>query len=337
MLWDEYVIYFTHKAVQANYSPKDIDYCLKYAKNIYDRGFPIIFDLKHFSLITGCDQHYLYAATNVKNSFYRYYSIPKRNGGLRPIAEPLPDLKRVQRWIVNNILSRMAPHPTSTAFHPNCNIINNATPHLCKRMVLSLDVENFFNNITYKKVYEVFMQTGYDKPIVTSLSNLCTLDDVLPQGAPTSPYLSNLVCLPIDKRLCSFANKFGVNYTRYADDVTFSGVFHPGKFVRFTDKVLHEYGLSLNDNKTRLMERHQAQEVTGIVVNAKLQVKREIRRGIRQAGYYINKYGFDNHMAKINITKANYVSHLLGIASHILNVCPTDRDALFIKEIFKTK
>lgn len=159
------------------------------------------------------------------------------------------------------------------------------------------------------------------------LTQLCTLNGNLPQGAPTSPTLSNLLSFRIDRRLSGYALKNRIRYTRYADDLTFSGDFDTASIIRLTRKVLRDEGLELNEKKTRLMKRHNRQEVTGIIVNEKMQAFRSIRRKVRQDIYYIEKYGLDSHMTTTNKKRANYVNHLRGIANFILFVNPNDKNA----------
>jgi RNA-directed DNA polymerase len=199
-------------------------------------------------------------------------------------------------------------------------------------MVLSLDIKDFFPSIKSHRVYGFFKKIGYAKPVSVMLTELCTLNGSLPQGAPTSPCLSNLLSFHLDKRLAGFAIRNNIRYTRYADDLTFSGDFEPGSVIRLVRKILNDDGLALNDDKTRLMQRHNRQEVTGIVVNDKMQAPRLTRRKLRQAIYYIEKFGIDSHMEFTKNEKANYDKHLYGIANFILFVNKND---IFAKKVRK--
>jgi RNA-directed DNA polymerase len=136
-----------------------------------------------------------------------------------------------------------------------------------------------------------------------------------------------LVSLRIDHRLSGYALKNRIRYTRYADDLTFSGEIDVGALINLVIKVLADEGLSLNVKKTRLMLEHNRQEVTGIVVNEKMQAPREVRTKLRQAIYYIEKYGMDSHMEFTSESRANYLNHLRGIANFILFVNPKDTHA----------
>ncbi len=327
MQWEIYKRKFTHKAKSARFDEGYIERCLNYAENLHKQGVPIIYDIEHFSHLVGYDVSYLLRASNAQARFYRHFTIPKKNNTERSISEPLPSLKEVQRWILDNILDKLALSRFAKGFVKNRNIKENARFHRKQRYVLSLDIKNFFPSIKYKQVFHLFSSIGYCESVSTLLSNLCTLDNSLPQGAPTSPAISNLVCRRVDSRLSGFALKNKIRYTRYADDITFSGDFDPGRILRFTSKVLSESKFTVNKTKTRLMEQHQRQEVTGIVVNSKMQAPRELRKKLRQQIYYIKEFGLESHLKATNNKRANYLSHLKGLAGFVLFINNKDSDA----------
>jgi RNA-directed DNA polymerase len=173
-------------------------------------------------------------------------------------------------------------------------------------------------------VFGVFLNLGYSTAVANMLTRLCTLKSSLPQGAPTSPALSNILMRRVDSRIAGFTRNKGIFYTRYADDMTFSGDFPPGMIIKFVQKVLHDENLEINQNKTRTRRPGQQQKVTGIIVNKKMQAPRSTRRELRQKMYYINKYGFDSHLRQTENSKANHIRHLLGVANFILSVNPKD-------------
>ena len=149
------------------------------------------------------------------------------------------------------------------------SIKENARFHKRQEILLSLDVKKFFDSITSDKVYKVFSSLGYQEDIVVMLTNLCCLNGCLPQGAPTSPIISNIILKKFDDEVGKFTNEKKIRYTRYADDMTFSGDFNPGQIISFVKNRLYELGLKLNEEKTRTRKKSQRQEVTGIVVNEK--------------------------------------------------------------------
>ena len=158
------------------------------------------------------------------------------------------------------------------------SIKENARFHKRQEILLSLDVKKFFDSITSDKVYKVFSSLGYQEDIVVMLTNLCCLNGCLPQGAPTSPIISNIILKKFDDEVGKFTNEKKIRYTRYADDMTFSGDFNPGQIISFVKNRLYELGLKLNEEKTRTRKKSQRQEVTGIVVNEKMQLPKSVRR-----------------------------------------------------------
>lgn len=328
MDWKEYTKAFRRQARSQGLTQEDIQICLGYAKRLADKDLPIIYDQRHLSYLVGYEHAYLDAAANAPDNFYRKYWIPKKSGGRRKITEPLPSLKEIQRWILDNILYRLEPSKYAKAFVPGRSIKSNARFHRNQPMVLSLDIKDFFPSTNAAKVFGLYRSLGYSKPVVTMLTGLCCYEGALPQGAPTSPVLSNLLARRIDARLSGFALKHVIRYTRYADDMTFSGVFQPGQLISLVRRVLKDDGYRLNEKKTRLMHQHQRQETTGVVVNQKMQAPREYRRELRQAYFYIRRHGLASHAAHKGISHNNYAEHLIGRANYVLSLNRTDRDAL---------
>jgi RNA-directed DNA polymerase len=323
----DYKIKFTKQARRSGYSENEICDFLEYAENLLSKGLPIIFDHNHFAGLVGYHPQYLYGASNSPKKYYRVFHIDKKNGEKRRISEPLPSLKEIQQWIMKAILYKCNFSDYAKAFIRKSSIRKNAKFHKKQNKVLSIDIRNFFESISSYKVYVFFNRLGYSTQVSGLITNLCCLDDSLPQGAPTSPALSNLIFLRADARIAGFTRKYGIRYTRYADDLSFSGEFNVGMVIKFVESVLEDEGLKINSKKTRLMHRHQRQEVTGVIVNNKMQAPREIRRKLRQEVYYIEKYGLPSHLDKTKNYRANYIKHLLGIANYITFINPKDTEA----------
>ena len=322
--WERYCKEFKNEAY---YKGKDEEYCgrwLEYAKKLHENNVPIIYNQEHLCLLLGYQKEYVYAASNSANNFYRNYEIPKKNGGKRKISEPLPSLKEIQRWILDNILTSMQVSVYAKAYINHKSIKDNAKFHKKQKIVLSLDVENFFENITADKVYDVFLSVGYRMDVAVMLTKLCCLEDCLPQGAPTSPMLSNIIMKEFDNVVAKYTGNKKIRYTRYADDMTFSGDFNPGQIISFIKKELNRLGLKLNEGKIRTRCIWQRQEVTGIVVNEKMQLPKVTRKKIRQEMYYIKKFGLESHMEHCNIKKENYIYHLRGKIQYALFINPYD-------------
>lgn len=327
MKWAEYANSFSTTARQNGYPENEIEGYLKYANQLYSRKLPIIYDQTHFCLLVGYKEEFIFKVSNSQKHFYRSFKIPKKSHGFREISEPLPSLKEMQNWILHQILDNCKTSSYAKAYVKGRSIKENAKFHLNQQVLLTLDIENFFGSIKFQRILEFYLSLGYSKPVSVLLSNLCCLNGSLPQGAPTSASLSNLILLSFDKDVSSFCKDHDIHYTRYADDMTFSGNFSPSLIIKFVKEQLLTLHLHLNQEKIRVRKPHQCQEVTGIVVNNKLQVPRNIRRKLRQDVYYISKYGLASHLERKEISKANNIFHLMGIANFILFVNPLDEEA----------
>lgn len=238
-----------------------------------------------------------------KVAHYKRFSIPKKTGGLRTVSAPMPRLKRAQYWLLENILAKLEPHEAAHGFRPGRSILTNAAPHTNKAVVINLDLKDFFPGIGYKRVKGLFASFGYSEAEAAIFALLGTEADrsalqldgevwhiadsarALPQGAPTSPAITNLLCRKLDRRLAGAARKYGFAYTRYADDLTFSAATYDKpaldrlmKTIRF---VVREEGFTVNEDKTRVMRKGRRQEVTGLTVNDGISVSRKERRKFR--------------------------------------------------------
>lgn len=249
---------------------------------------------------------------------YKTFTIPKKSGGVRIIEAPDSELKLRQRWIKENILEKLSCSNYAKGFRKGNSIVDNAVTHVGKELVISIDLQDFFPTIKYCDVYRLFKYIGYNNQVSHLLTKICTnQNNVLPQGSPASPYISNLVLLKLDKRLSSLAEKLQCSYTRYADDITFSGNKNRSSIINLVQSIIEDEGFTINKDKLRYEYWYQKQEVTGLVVNKKLSVPKSITNEIQNAIYYCKKYGVENHMQKIGCNKSFYKEHLYGIAYFI--------------------
>lgn len=299
---------------------------LDYAKKLFNQNLPIISSPEHLSLLIGIEYQYLCNMAYASNRFYRHFSIPKKNGSTRPIDEPLPDLKHVQSWILNNILEKCPVSVYAKAYVKGRTLKSNAKFHKAQKVVVTMDIKNFFPSISLNAVIEIFDKLGYFHNLSCFLAHLCCLNNSLPQGAPTSPYLSNLRMIPIDESIKKYTSPKMIRYTRYADDLTFSGDFNPHQLVQDISRLVYENGFSINSDKTRVARSNTRQEVTGIVVNSHMQISKNKRKDIRQSIYYIKKYGLESHLQHIHEFRSNYLNHLLGEINFGLFVNPNDQE-----------
>lgn len=310
---------------------------LKYAHRLYLKDLPIIYDAKHLAKMLGCNVSLLYAISNSPYDFYKNHRIKKSNGGYRKINEPLLSLKKIQRWILKNILEKSPLHPSAKAFRKGYSLKHNARFHRNQEIVLSLDLKDFFTSIDFKKVLSIFMNLGYYKSVSVLLSKLCTYRDILPQGAPTSPAISNIVFNKVDQDFFKYSRDKNLRYTRYADDLTFSGDFKVGEVIGYVKYILKKNNFTLNETKINVMRKGMQQKVTGIVVNEKLQVPKKYRRNIRKEMYYINKYGVTNHLDKIDNCDMPdvYLSKLQGRIAFVLSIDANNEEFIEYSDIIK--
>ncbi len=271
----------------------------------------------------------LYSISNNIPSNYDVFTIPKRNGGTRTIYNPSPTLKHIQRQILNNILNNKSISEYATAYHKNRSLKDNANPHLSSQIILKLDIHHFFQSISFYQAYQCCFSIGYfPKQVGMLLTHLCTYNGHLIEGAPTSAYISNLVMKSFDEKIGSYCKQHNINYTRYSDDMTFSGSFNPYTIMKMVKEELYPLNLKLNHTKTHIINSSHRQIVTNIIVNQKLQVPKQYRHKLRQELYYIKKYGLSSHLKYIGYqyTKEDYLISLKGKLNYILYINPQDQE-----------
>ena len=274
----------------------------------------------------------IYSISNNIEKNYKIYKIKKRNGKYRTIYEPNLILKQIQKQILNNILNNKSISKYAKAYHKGIQLKDNAIPHINKEMILKLDIKDFFENISFLDIYNSCFPIEYfPKSVGMILTYLCTYDNHLTQGSPTSAYISNLVMKEFDEELGNWCNLRNISYTRYSDDMTFSGAFNPSELITKVRKMLYKLGLELNNDKIHIVYKSSSQNVTGIVVNEKMQVNVKYRNKIRQEIYYIKKFGLSSHLKKcdINIDSKRYLNILYGRVLYVLQIKENDKE--FIK------
>ncbi len=292
---------------------KLIDDYLLYISKFIEQGLPIIFNLKHFALLVGIDVTTIVGMINQPGSFYREFEIPKRSGNFRKISAPYPSLLYIQRWIYNNILSQVNMHVASHGFISNKSIISNAQVHLNKKCLLKIDIKDFFPSIKINRVISIFSRFGYPHNLAYCLSSLCCLDKSLPQGSATSPIISNIISKRMDNRLYKLSEKYKVNYTRYADDLAFSGEYISLKFYSIVENIIKDEGFIVNQKKTKLIRGKYKKIVTGISVSGeKMKLPKSTRRILRQEAFHVITKGFINHTNRINNYDPLYIERLIG-------------------------
>ena len=256
-----------------------------------------------------------YERDSQKIDHYTRFEIPKKSGGSRLISSPKPALRNAQKWILGSILNKLDIHSAATAFRPGKSILDNAKLHANSKVVLRLDLKDFFPSITFIRIRGLFESLGYNPGISTVFSLLCTDSPRiilkyhgethfvkvgtrnLPQGACTSPSLANLIANKLDRRLQKYTEKIGWLYSRYADDLVFSSnaeEMPAYRLVKAVSKIVVSEGFRINRHKTNIMRHPHRQIVTGLVVNKDVRISRNDLRKFRAFLHHCETKGLES-------------------------------------------
>lgn len=328
---------------------------------------PAIVTLRHLAARMDVDYRYLRSViASSAGDRYRDFSISKRGGGGRRIAVPEPLLMAVQRWIVREILRGRPVHPDSHAYAAGSSIVACAQRHCMAGWLLKLDIHDFFESVPERSVYDVFRAIGYQPLVSFELARLCTrpwvdppedrraartvsnhgnrgldlyrreLTGFLPQGAPTSPMLSNLACIGLDGRLSGLARSAGLTYTRYSDDLTFSGppgTFDRDRAVAMVDgvrEVLRGHGFRMHERKISILPPGGRKVVLGLLVDRERpRLPGGLRRRLSDHVRGVDEFGIAAHAAERNFEAATgMVNHIAGLLRFARDVEPAFADPL---------
>jgi RNA-directed DNA polymerase len=272
---------------------------------------------------------------------YRYFEVPKRSGGTRMLAAPQPELGKAQAWILENVLAKLPTEDPAHGFVRGRSTVTCASAHVGRDVVVNLDVKDFFPTITFHRVRGVFQKAGYSPAVATIFALLCSESPripvtfegrrhwvaagprALPQGACTSPALSNQVAKKLDRRLAGMCKKHGLTYTRYADDLTFSAPEGKrgqiGMLMARVRHILGEEGFTLHPDKGRVQRSGGRQTVTGIVVNDKVGLDRRHVRRLRAILHAAKKTGL---AAQNRENIPHFEAHIRGHIAYLAMVDP---------------
>lgn len=282
---------------------------------------------------------------------YVRFTVPKKSGGTRTLSAPHKTLGQAQRWIFTSILKRLPVHDLAHGFVPGRSIVSNARPHVGRAVLVNLDLADFFPSVHFVRVRSVFARLGYSGAVATLMALLCTecprrevrYDGKtyfvatgprgLPQGACTSPALANQVARRLDRRLSGLARKMNLAYTRYADDLTLSSA-EPineriGYLMARVRHIAQDEGFTVNEKKSRVLRKHAAQMVTGLVVNDKPTLRRSEIRRLRAILHRAAKEGL---AAQNRAGHPHFVAQLRGKIA-LLNMVQPQRAAEFAKQL----
>lgn len=302
----------------------------------------------------GHRQLLLYCNPRSKVTRYKSFTIPKKSGGVRSISAPMPKLGAIL-WPVKEILSSLyEPQPCVMGFTPCRSIVDNAKLHLGQNYILNLDLKDFFFSIPQARVWKRLQIPPFNFPteVANVIAGLCaiktTIDGkevcVLPQGAPTSPILTNIVCRNLDRKLTGIANKYYLRYSRYADDITFSSMHSAlslkGKVYREILDAIEEQGFTVNPAKTRLQKRGSRQEVTGLIISDKVNTPKKYVQELDLLLYVWEKFGYEKALARLvsdykgipgKTQRSLSLEHVIGGKLNYLKMVKGERDKVVIK------
>jgi retron-type reverse transcriptase len=284
---------------------------------------------------------------------YVRFQVPKKSGGMRELSAPHHDLAAAQQWVLMHILEKIPTHDAAHGFVPGRGTMSNAVPHVGRATVVNLDLKDFFPSITFPRVKGIFQDLGFSPAVATILALLCTEcprrkveyngktlfvatgPRGLPQGACTSPALSNLLARRLDSRLAGLAKKLGFTYTRYADDLTFSADGPAAaKTAYLLARIRHivaEENLVVNEKKTRVQRPGRRQQVTGIVVNKRPNVPRRLTKRLRAILHHAKREGLSVQNRE---HRENFENWLGGMIAYVQMVNPDKGNRL--REAFKS-
>jgi len=294
---------------------------------------------------------------------YIQKTLTKKNGGVRILQAPNKKLKKLQRDLLPYFQHAEISH-CAAAYVKGRTLLDHAQCHTNSKMIVKLDIVNFFGSITFQKVFyavdEALKQSplvgpdekkytpenpepkNYNSAVSWFIAKVCTLNGILPQGAPTSPMLSNMIFIPLDRIIYSYCTERKIRYTRYSDDLIFSGDFQPTGLIIFIKRLLAQNGYILNEDKIVIAGNGRQKKVTGVVVNQHPQTDRKYRREIRQDIYYIGKYGLEEHLQRKGILSdddgkaaqlVRELQRLIGRIVYVLQIDPENSEFQQYKEV----
>ena len=291
----------------------------------------------------------------INQPIYHQFEIPKKKGGQRIIMAPNKHLKRIQQHLnfyLQAYYYTLKPKEVhGFVVNPNCkknycNILENAKLHCNKKFVLNIDLKDFFPSIKGKQILALFQSPifDFDEKIALMLAMICTYKGALPIGAPTSPVISNFICLQLDAALSEAAERFGLTYSRYADDLTFScNETINNEMISELRSIITGQGFEINEGKFRITHKQAKQSVTGITVNKKPNVDRKLLKKVRAMLHDMTKNGlelatqkhFELNTATETELRARFVNRLGGYINFIGQIRgKTDRNYTMFKSGF---
>jgi len=344
---------FEKEGRKQQFDDEYLSVALNYGRRLFSEGFPVVFTLAHLANLTGCSFDQLRSIVSRDTDPYRQFNIKKRAGGFRQIVVPEPHLLRAQRWIHDNILTQCNVHPCAYGYVKGRGIKQNAVVHCGSNWLIKVDIQRFFESISERQVFRVFKNIGYTNLLSFEFSRLCTRPfhrsrkekskrwtnkqpdykfynchqiGNLPQGAPTSPVLSNLVFYNLDELISKIALRYGCTYTRYSDDLTFSAVSltrdAAKSLISELSNILSQNGFRRHSSKTHIIPPGARKIITGLTVNDdEPKLTKEFRENIENHLYFIKRYGLSGHCERRGFKSLiGFKHHLQGLIAFAFSI-----------------
>lgn len=336
---------YRHQAKRLGRSPELIAATIGYAEKLIGKGLPVIFSAKHLCAILEIlplDFEYL---LDNRQDLYRFYQIRKRRGGNRQIVVPYAKIRKMQHFIQQEILMHVPVDTHAFGYVRGRSIRQNAEQHVGADAIMNIDIAKFFDCITEKRVFGIFRSLGYAANLAVDLARIVTVplpeeyleafggdlywyhglvkegSAVLPQGAPTSPILSNLVLRLLDRRLSGYCEANQLRYSRYADDMTISGAFEKLPKLAFLEKIIGEEGFRINYAKVSTYKKGVRQMVTGLTVSNGVHIHRSFKKEVKKHLYCCKKFGVEAHLTALGMKEKHlYKEWLLGKIYYIRSI-----------------
>ncbi|MFB5652828.1 reverse transcriptase family protein [Leptospira wolffii] len=336
---------------------ESISKAIAYSNKLYSQQLPVIYSLKHLSLLTRIDYGYLRRIIKRNEDPYSIFQMKKRRGGIRNICIPTPKIAQVQKFISKSILSKVLPNSSSYAYHPGSKIVDCCQQHCGSQWLIKVDIQQFFENISELMVFKIFNDLGYTRLLSLEFARLCTRKversvnsdywkvwkrdnylviphyssrflGSLPQGASTSPFISNLVCKKMDIQFNNVMGQKGIVYTRYADDLTFSSSTEiknredAKKIVSEIYGILFSFGFRPKTAKTKIIPPGAKKIVLGLnVEGSEPRLTKEFKYKVEKHLHCIEKYGLLEYSTYLKFRNPiSFRNHLSGLINYALMV-----------------
>lgn len=337
----KYIDNLKHALKSAGKTNEYVETCCKYAEHLLEKGIPVLFDKVHVQNVLKLKE--------IKKNGYHLFNAGNRYKP-RKIEAPSVNIKKRQKWILENILEKQELPECAQGFVKGKSIVTNAKYHVGKKFLLCMDIQSFFSFITEDKVEHLFQKIGYSMEVAEELTKLCTFNEsdlccfsedknlpvtrYLPQGAPSSPMIANLIFKEIDEAILDMLQGSSITYTRYADDMSFSSELdNLNGIAEKVERIIKRYGFIINKGKTRFMGEKTPKILTGLNITTNLKVPAKFKRKLRQEIYFCKKYGVKDHLEKVSCEKkSNFNEYLYGKAYYIKMIEPQTGEN-FLKEL----